>query len=871
MWSDNILKTLPNFWVIVFLAISLLFIWEELVAFFKGEYDYFPYFNPHPTKDFAVLILILVLIYVLLCKRYSIPKNKYWKLFYITTTLLYVVYRFYRKDDLLEFNKLPFFRVLDIILIFIVFLFLYNKKSEVINEGLSDGAPVEVDNLNYSQHAKNIVQWILKTQSNQSFAIGLNASWGYGKTSFFNFMKAELKDKENFEDLKFDAKNLIVMDFKPWFAKDEQTLVDDFFQDLSNNIPDIKFKLKLNSYTHHLLGHNGSWKNFIEFIKHFFMPPTSIAKLFEDISNVLIASNKKVVIFIDDIDRLENKEIFQVLKLIRNTANFPNLFFVVAYDKSYVSSALDKMNIDNSELYLQKIFQLEITLPTINNKKLITDFLNQLKEILSLKNQEELESFNRGNSNFDCLSDWIKNKRDVVCLINSFKINYMQIKDDVSVLDFLHIEILRLNYYQIYLLIGYNKELFIEPKKYNESLEKYQLKNFKPNNIKHADDELNFRPLFMDVLNTNLQRNKISEIESNKIYKLLNVLFGLISTNKTYTEDSIIWPNRFYRYFQFQLEENSISNEEFEIAFEKELISFQNQIKKWIYEFDNPNSINFKKVKELENKLLRFKVEDRESFQNKISSLFYLASYPLGNNKFIDIAEIKIAEVLSLEYIVKKFYKNQEGLYEDFIFSLFDNADFPFLYHSRFLFWNVENDFSNYLPIKENKIYSLTKKYLFDYKKRIKKLDKSLFDLFMNCRQRFEYLGNDKFIEENVRNPTLNEVYFFPTNEVKDFMRNFILNEHFIDYCYNYSLSEVEEGQYFISNNLYCIFDSIPNFIKILNSFRNKNINHKTEDSNLYDDFLNEQLEELIDFYAIVNDSITIKRIPLQYSFRYKK
>lgn len=66
---------------------------------------------------------------------------------------------------------------------------------------------------------------------------------------------------------------------------------------------------------------------------------------------------------IDDLDRLDADEILEVLKLIRNTANFPYLKFVVACDRKYVIEQLRSRAID--EKYLEKIFMVDFQLPQV--------------------------------------------------------------------------------------------------------------------------------------------------------------------------------------------------------------------------------------------------------------------------------------------------------------------------------------------------------------------------------------------------------------------------------------------------------------------------------------------------------------------------
>ena len=67
--------------------------------------------------------------------------------------------------------------------------------------------------------------------------------------------------------------------------------------------------------------------------------------------------SKPFAIFIDDLDRLEGNELFEVLRLIRITANFRNVVFIVAYDRDYICNVLNESkNIKRAEEYIQKIF-----------------------------------------------------------------------------------------------------------------------------------------------------------------------------------------------------------------------------------------------------------------------------------------------------------------------------------------------------------------------------------------------------------------------------------------------------------------------------------------------------------------------------------
>lgn len=81
--------------------------------------------------------------------------------------------------------------------------------------------------------------------------------------------------------------------------------------------------------------------------------------------------------FIDDTDRLRANEIMNVLRLVRNTANFKNTIFIVPYDEKYIFKTISEFsinkniskNIHNSNPFTNCFPQMmnEILIDKINN------------------------------------------------------------------------------------------------------------------------------------------------------------------------------------------------------------------------------------------------------------------------------------------------------------------------------------------------------------------------------------------------------------------------------------------------------------------------------------------------------------------------
>ena len=103
------------------------------------------------------------------------------------------------------------------------------------------------------------------------------------------------------------------------------------------------------------------------------------------IKNIEITGIKKLIIFIDDIDRLDKSEVMAVIKLIRNSANFFNTIFVVSYDKEYLTNAITSIS-DQGEIFLEKIFQVELNPPSFDKDILKKELINKIVEFSIRRN-----------------------------------------------------------------------------------------------------------------------------------------------------------------------------------------------------------------------------------------------------------------------------------------------------------------------------------------------------------------------------------------------------------------------------------------------------------------------------------------------------
>ena len=240
-----------------------------------------------------------------------------------------------------------------------------NKKKGKTLTLFSDDEEVSCVSESRAKYAKQLAIRLLNTNvEKEAYAVGIAAEWGSGKTLFLNEVERAIGDKA------------IVLKFNPWNSKDERHLAKDFLKTLSQCLsplysgissPIKKYAALLYSMRIHVAS-----DYVLQYLpKH---EEKDLVQRKTDIEESLDKIGKPVVVFIDDIDRLEGKEIFEVLRIIRNTAVFRHMIYVVAYDKAHVLTQLSQLQIENGADYLEKIFQMEVLLPKPDEKMLVSEF-----------------------------------------------------------------------------------------------------------------------------------------------------------------------------------------------------------------------------------------------------------------------------------------------------------------------------------------------------------------------------------------------------------------------------------------------------------------------------------------------------------------
>lgn len=329
----------------------------------------------------------------------------------------------------------------------------------------------EQDLLGRSFFSKQLGKAIYEYNEKDGLVIGLFGKWGTGKTSIINMVVNEINKLAVNDDNK-----PMIMKFSPWNYSDRDNLISLFFRSLKNQIniqdnDELKKKVgkALSDYSGafdalSLVPVVGSavaavLKSLAQAQGDNLLQSADLDETRIILEKALIEANKKIIIIIDDIDRLTNSQIRDVFQLVKQVADFPNVIYVLAMDREVVCSALTEVhNIDGNE-YLEKIIQVPFELPELRKSKLHNIFFNKLEQILGNLPGEVVLDQNYWNKVFrNCIEPYINTLRDVNRVINTFQFKYATLYQETSFEDMIGISTLEVLEPKLYKWIASNKD-----------------------------------------------------------------------------------------------------------------------------------------------------------------------------------------------------------------------------------------------------------------------------------------------------------------------------------------------------------------------------------------------------------------------------
>ncbi len=412
----------------------------------------------------------------------------------------------------------------------------------------------ENDSLGYSGFSRNIASSIVTGEFEDGMVLSIYGEWGAGKSTVLSFIEYYLDAEEE---------KIEVIHFNPWWFSSEEALLMSFFSQLQDTFSTWKSKgrkiAKKIRFVSEILAKTplAEAKVVDALFKKFLGSDINSTK--KEIEALLKEEKRKIVVVIDDIDRLTGNEVKQVFKIIKAVADFPYIIYILAFDREIVSKSLEESLNINGNSYIEKIIQVPFELPLPEKDTLSEFFIKKINKIYRSIPEKEYDQTYFGNIYHDGVEHFFKTPRDIIRLTNALSITFVSIQEEVNYADFLAIECIRVFEPKVYDGIRRNADLFCGAS--HPSMDRGSL----------TEMELNQITLIVEKSST-ITVERMKELLSRLFPRLLSV-FGNTFYGSDFSgygrKNKRVCSNHYFpMYFRFSLTTDTLSTSEIKYILE---------------------------------------------------------------------------------------------------------------------------------------------------------------------------------------------------------------------------------------------------------------------------------------------------------------
>ena len=281
------------------------------------------------------------------------------------------------------------------------------------NLSLGTDTPIkarEQDLIGRAPFAESLADILESAAGPESLVVGLYGSWGSGKTSVINLVENALSRKDD------DGKaGISVVRFEPWNYLTAEQLLAQFLEEVRNALDkDAHGRRKLcgklrgkrpevlnafAAYSEALLMTAGAaaslagvplagvavpafGNRLTSRLRKSADRSASVSAKKQRLEEELLKFDGRVVVIIDDIDRLSNDQVRMVFQLVASLAKLPKINYLLSFDEEVVTRALSEVQKCDGAEYLEKVVQVPVRLPSISSGDLGRMLLKDINAIV---------------------------------------------------------------------------------------------------------------------------------------------------------------------------------------------------------------------------------------------------------------------------------------------------------------------------------------------------------------------------------------------------------------------------------------------------------------------------------------------------------
>jgi KAP family P-loop domain len=352
----------------------------------------------------------------------------------------------------------------------------------------SAGQPIadeKDDRLGHWPLVQELANAIRHRSPSNGFVVGIEGEWGSGKSSITNLLERTLTSGLSLRTA--------VVRFSPWIVGTRSQLLGELFAELIRAAaslgppPDIEWRSidRIRRWWHlrKLTSAQRAWFDMFGGLAErlgqlgavglslgVVEPVTGAAALAGVVGQQLRASRKvmslhemktaidaalvklagRLVVIIDDIDRLEPAEAVEVLRLVRSVADFSNTTYVLCYDREVLAAAVSsQLAVPDGADFIQKIVQLPFRVPRPEpfrlrhwfESRLGEDFSKQVQEVQLAEDREGMDRLSNAIDRYG--GRYLRTARDVQLVLNSLALHAPALSDEYDFTDLVWISLVR--------------------------------------------------------------------------------------------------------------------------------------------------------------------------------------------------------------------------------------------------------------------------------------------------------------------------------------------------------------------------------------------------------------------------------------------
>ena len=300
-----------------------------------------------------------------------------------------------------------------------------------------------------------IVAW----PASQPLVLAVTGSWGEGKTSVINLVLEQLRDRNDH----------VIIEFDPWFFSSPEALIQGFLTSLEKELVALskarrgnaakktwrQIRRTLSSLPSvSLFGFGANFSNLREEVP-------SLEELRSQVADICASVGRRVIVVLDDVDRLAAEDMRTTLKLVKLWNSFSGFVFLLAFDRAAVEGKLEQ-ELKSDPLLLEKLVQVEIRLPAPNARaigRLVDEHFDKLQDVHSIRYEHDFverfaEMWRSG------ISRKVTTLRAAKRYLNAVTFAVPFVAGEVNYADLFALEFLRLFYPPVYEGVKRHQDLF---------------------------------------------------------------------------------------------------------------------------------------------------------------------------------------------------------------------------------------------------------------------------------------------------------------------------------------------------------------------------------------------------------------------------